>query len=120
MSRHPVLAVALNGLFDRVEILILVPLLAPPTPPPHPARRHGQENLMSFPPEHIKHLPEVEEGRRRGTFIACILCFIYGSRETPEGIIMSLDVSRAAVIGGAVVEATLAKQSQLFFFFFFF
>lgn len=73
---------------------------------------------MSFPPEHIKHLPEVEEGQRRGTFIACILCFIYGSRETPEGIIMSLDVSRAAVIGGAVVEATLAKQSQHFSIFF--
>lgn len=32
---------------------------------------------------------------------------------------MSLDVSRAAVIGGAVVEATLAKQSQHFSFFFF-
>lgn len=31
---------------------------------------------------------------------------------------MSLDVSRAAVIGGAVVEATLAKQSQHFSFFF--
>lgn len=31
---------------------------------------------------------------------------------------MSLDVSRAAVIGGAVVEATLAKQSQHFPFFF--
>lgn len=121
MSRHPVLAVALNGRCDKVEILILVPLLAPPNAPPHPrpARRHGQENLMSFPPEHIKHLPEVEEGRRRGTFIACILCFIYGSRETPEGIIMSLDVSRAAVIGGAAVEATLAKQSQHFSSFFF-
>lgn len=117
MSRRPVLAVALNGRCDKVEILIPVSPAHPAKPPLHLARRYGSENLMSLPPEHIKHLLEVEEGRCRGTFIVCILCFIYGSRETPEGIIMSLDVSRVAVISGVVVEATLAKQPQHFFFF---
>lgn len=115
MSHRPVLTVALNGRRDRVEILILVPLLTAPNPHPRLARQYGQENLMSFPPERIKHLLEVEEGRCGGTFIVCILCFIYGSREAPEGIIMSLDVSRAAVIGGVVVEATLAKHQQHIF-----
>lgn len=109
MSRRPVLAVALNG---RVEILILVPLLTPPNPHLRLTRRYGQENLMSFPPEHIKHLLEVEEGH----FYRVYFVFYIWKRETPEGIIMSLDVSRAAVIGGVVVEATPAKQPQHSFF----
>lgn len=116
MSRRPVLAVALNGRCDRVEILILVSLLTLLNP--RLARQNGPEDLMSFSSEHIKHLLEVEEGRCRGTFIVCILCFIYGSREAPEGIIMSLAVSRAAVISGVVVDATLPKQPQHYFFFF--
>lgn len=52
------------------------------------AKAGCQTNLIRYPQKHIKTPPRGSKGRHHGTFITCILRFIYGGKETLEGIIM--------------------------------
>lgn len=53
-----------------------------------------------------------KRGRQHGTFITCILGFIYGGKETPEGIIMSFLCFKYIVTWQSGVRRMESRRKQ--------